>query len=219
MRIIRAILLVGSCTLLVFSLLIMRENRRLKTNNSELVAAQQEMLHAANRPILIRGFSLPIQSYSIEVAANRGAVRQSSRRLILIFSGTCRACQLQLPLWERMLNDGRFSDVETWLVSADNDHVVTDRLLGLLQHRRMQYKVLHVKSKIPFMLATGVSVTPTTLVAAMHDGEPVVEFVASGLMTSDQVGSLLDEVGKLGKTIETGTQVFTSGANTPLGME
>lgn len=219
MRMARAFLLAGSCALLVLSLLIMRENRQLKTINSELLAAQQELLHAANRPILIRGFSLPIEAYSIQVEANPGTVRQASRRLILIFSGTCRACQLQLALWERMLNDRRLSDVETWLVSADNDRVVTEGLLKVLKHRRMQYKVFHVKSKIPFMLATGVSVTPTTLVAAMHDGEPLVEFVSSGVMTGDQVDALLGEVGKLSKTIKTGTQVITGGDTTPLGME
>ncbi|MGD0000739.1 MAG: hypothetical protein ABSE21_11635 [Bryobacteraceae bacterium] len=189
----RLMALLVACCALVYAWLVQRENRRLREEKKDLVSAQQEIIHAANRPVLIRGFSLPLSDEVVEVVRERRA-GQKGKRLIIIFDSTCHACKAQLPVWEAMLSDPRMKQVETWLVSLDGKLDFADRLVHVLNDKFLPFRLMRVRQRLPFVVSTGISYSPTIILTEVSNEGQRVLFVVTGSATADHCNVVLEGI-------------------------
>ena len=158
-----------------------RDNRRLSDYNRKLLTAQAELFATAARPIIIRGFSIPIADHADLIEEHRGVGVAAPRQLILIFRGSCPACDRQIPYWRQFLADGSLRNMEVWLVQAGEDPGELRSLIEVITDRKLPYRRMRIRSALPFTAATGISGAPVTIVTSGVGPESLVEFVEPGL--------------------------------------
>jgi len=164
------------------------ENRRLTTANGSLRATQNEIIAAANRPIVVRGFEMPLLEYADPVPKNLAGGQSAARQLVLIHKAHCGPCAEQMPIWEDLLRDTRFKNAETWIVSVGDPGEEPAGLVRILKDRGLPYRLLRARKPAVFSIATGITGAPATL---LLQKEREVELVELGLADSEHLEFIL----------------------------
>jgi hypothetical protein len=192
------------------------QNTSLKQANKNLRAAQDELFASSGRPLLIRGFSLPILDHA-DIIEQFRAERAPKRQLILFYRASCQACERQIPYWERLLDDVRLSDIEVWLVSIGDGGNLSQGMVRILKKRRLPYRLLRVRSAMPFTIATGIAGVPVTIVGTGEGEESLLEFVEPGLADEQRLDLILDGITAGKRAV--GARVLSFGQIDPLGED
>ncbi|GIW56050.1 MAG: hypothetical protein KatS3mg082_2454 [Nitrospiraceae bacterium] len=210
----RVTLYLCSASVLVYTWLVSRKTRQIAQENAELRAEQRELIHAASRPILIRGFDLPLDEGVVRIGELRGRISSKAhKRLLLIYSGGCEACSRQIPIWETILKDAQIAGVETWLIRLDGDGRLDLPLCHALEAGGYPFRMVQVLKRLPFVVLTGILVSPTTLLTDVSQGKQTVRFIAGGLMSPDHAKVLLDTLRSEGPPQS--TQAILGAAGSP----
>jgi hypothetical protein len=187
-----------------------RQNERLADANKALRSAQDEILSASARPILIRGFSLPLLEHVDTIEVHKVAGPAPRHQLLLVYRADCGACKQQIPQWERLIRSPLLGDVEAWLVSIGKDAGEAAGLIHVLKDRGVPYRLLRTRDAAAFMVATGIGGVPITIVT---DREGSVEFVEPGLADGARLDLILEGLARLASS---GARILPFGQMEPL---
>jgi hypothetical protein len=191
-----------------------RANKDLQKSNKELRAAQEELFATSARPVLIRGFSLPLLDH-VDTLEQFRVEKVPSRQLILCYRASCGACDRQIPYWEQFLGDARLVGVDVWLVSIGDASKISSGMVRILKKRGLPYRILRVRSAVPFTVATGIAGVPVTIVSVGQRGESLLEFVEPGVADRQRLDLILEGISAEERA--KGARILPFGQIDPLG--
>jgi hypothetical protein len=196
-----------------------RANARLAGENADLRSRQAAILAGVNRPILIRGLTVPLldqvqtlDSYLV------GRADAFPRQLILIYREHCGACDRQFPSWKRLVADPRMRNIETWLVSVGEGRAEAEPILEVLRGRKLPYRLLKAKNPEVFAITIGLRGLPATIVARGQGADSAIELLQEGLIEQQRLDAFLSAVS--GEATVLGARVLPDGQmNSLFGVE
>jgi len=167
----------GHAVVISVALLLAASYWSLTATEAHLRTTVRDEVARLGKPAHLYGLRLPMSSLSRFGSADASTLDHASRILLMVLSDDCLACQREYESMARFVSSLPIHDTDRIMIASFRGTDLMHRFESSFRFRQRLH-LLRIDHQAAFVVATGISTTPSV---AVVDGEHRLQLVASPL--------------------------------------